>query len=99
MTIENYFTATNLIHNISEEEYERVKLLSKVFDAISRTTYQSLYIIDYYKKNFLYVSDNPLFLCGHTSEEVRDMGYLFYIQHVPEKEQSMLMEQIGRAHV
>lgn len=92
MTIENYFTATNLIHNISDEEYERVKLLSKVFDAISRTTYQSLYIIDYYKKNFLYVSDNPLFLCGHTSEEVRDMGYLFYIQHVPEKEQSMLME-------
>ena len=25
-------------------------------------TYKSVYIIDYFKKNFLYVSENPLFL-------------------------------------
>ena len=55
-------------------------------------TYQSIYIIDYYRKNFLYVSDNPLFLCGHTADEVRQMGYGFYLSHVPENEVPMLTE-------
>ena len=30
----------------------------------------SIYIIDYFRKNFLFVSDNPLFLCGHSADEV-----------------------------
>ena len=60
--------------------------------AFAQTTYQSIYIIDYYRKNFLYVSDNPLFLCGHTADEVRQMGYGFYLSHVPEDEVPMLTE-------
>ena len=63
---------------------------------ISRTTDKSIYVIDYFKKSFLYVSDNPLFLCGHTAEEVKEMGYMFYINNVPEEEQEMLTE-INRA--
>lgn len=27
-------------------------------DAFSRTTYKSVYVIDYYRQNFLYVSNN-----------------------------------------
>ena len=89
---EDFFTFSNAVSNISEEEYQKNDFLIDIFDAISRTTSQSLYIIDYYKKNFLYVSPNPLFLCGHTAEEVKDLGYMFYINHVPIEEQTMLTE-------
>ena len=29
----------------------------------------------YVEAALLYVSDNPLFLCGHTADELRQMGY------------------------
>ncbi len=38
------------------------------------------------------MSDNPLFLCGHTAKEVKELGYSFYLEHVPEDEQKMLVE-------
>ena len=38
------------------------------------------------------MSDNPLFLCGHTADEVRQMGYGFYLSHVSEDEVPMLTE-------
>ena len=43
-------------------------------EAFSRLTYKSVYIIDYYKRNFLYVSQNPLFLCGLSPEEVKEFA-------------------------
>lgn len=90
--IEDFFITANSVYNISEEEYQQKELLIKSFEAISRSTYQSIYIIDYYKKNFLYVAENPLFLCGHTSEEIKKLGFMFYINHVPLQEQKMLTE-------
>lgn len=90
--IDDFFMLSNTVSDIPEREYQKVDLLVDVFNAISRTTYQSLYIIDYYKKNFLYVSDNPLFLCGCTAKEVQQAGYMFYLDHVPEQEQAMLIE-------
>jgi DNA-binding CsgD family transcriptional regulator len=88
---EDFFILSNEV-NIAEEEYLKLDILIDTLDAISRTAYQSLYIIDYYKRNFLYVSDNPLFLCGHTAKEVRSLGYAFYIEHVPMEEQIILTE-------
>lgn len=90
--VDDFFILSNYVHDISEEEYKKADLLIKVFDALARTTYHSIYIIDYYRQNFLYVSDNPLFLCGHTSEEVKELGYMFYLKHVPSREQNMLTE-------
>ena len=94
--VDDFFMLSNTVSNIPEEEYQKVYILIDVFDAISRITNQSLYIIDYYKKNFLYVSSNPLFLCGHSAKEIQELGYMFYIKYVPEQEQLMLTE-INRA--
>lgn len=91
VTVKDFFLPTNSVNNIPDDEYQKINVLINTFEAISRTTYQSLYVIDYFKKNFLYVSNNPLFLCGYTAEEVRDMGYLFYIRNVPPEEQEMLL--------
>ncbi len=61
-------------------------------DAFSRTAYNSVYIIDVLQKTFLYVSDNPLFLCGHTASRVTAMGYRFFLKQVPKKDLELLFE-------
>jgi hypothetical protein len=80
----------NSIADIPDEKYQKTDILINTFEAISRTMYQSLYIIDYFRKDFLYVSANPLFLCGYTAAEIKEIGYMLYIKNVPEEEQEML---------
>ena len=61
-------------------------------DAMARCGNYSLYVIDYNRRNFLYVSPNQPFLCGRAPEEVKEKGYEFYFDVVPEDEIRMLLE-------
>ncbi len=62
----------------------------EVVKAFARLTYESVYLIDYTNMSFEYVSENPLFLCGHSAEEVLQLGYEFYFRNVPEKDLALL---------
>ena len=66
-------------------EMEDLSYLEAV-QALARMTYKSIYIIDHQKKSFEYISDNPLFLCGYSPEEVEQMGFDFYNQCIPPQE-------------
>lgn len=44
-----------------------------------------------FQAEFLYVSPNPMFLCGQSQERVRELGYRFYLDYVPENELSLLL--------
>jgi DNA-binding CsgD family transcriptional regulator len=64
----------------------------EVVDTISQLTYNSIYIIDYKKQNFEYVSNNPLFLCGLSPDEVKKKGYTFYFDFVPKEDVEFLIK-------
>jgi transcriptional regulator, luxR family domain protein len=81
---------------IDDEQYTGLQPYIDSAKALARITYKSLYIIDYYRMNFLYVSDNPLFLCGESVETVQEEGYDFYYNHVPEDDLEFLT-QVNRA--
>jgi len=85
-------TLINKIDQVSEEDRKQAINYLESIDALARTTYKSLYVIDYEKKGFDYVSDNPLFLCGNTPDEVRQMGYEFYFKHVIEEDLELLLK-------
>ena len=87
-----FFIPANSVYNISDEEYERIELLINAAKAFARATHQCVYIIDYFRKGFLYVSDNIEMLCGEPVDKVREFGYDLYLKHVPEEEQRMLLE-------
>lgn len=78
-----------------QRQKEQVNLPSiEVLKALASMTYKSIYILDHEKRKFEYISDNPLFLCGHSVQEVQTMGFDFYIHCVPEEEQDVLRQSI-----
>lgn len=84
--------AGNNVCTIDEKQYKKLDTIIQTVKTMSRALYQSVYIIDYHKNEFLYVSDNPLFLCGHTAKEIKDGGYSVHAQHVSEEEIKKLLE-------
>lgn len=90
--IKSFFHPVNPQMNIPDCEYDRIGLCIVMAKALARNTNHSLYIIDYNRKNFLYVSSNPLFLCGHSPKDVQQKGYAFYFDVVPSDEINRLME-------
>ena len=90
--IDDFFIDKNRVDGITEEDYERVQPKIEAVAAAARTTTNSIYIIDYHKRNFLYSSENPML----APVGLKDMGYSLYIDYVPKEEQAMLLE-INRA--
>ncbi|MDE6301250.1 MAG: helix-turn-helix transcriptional regulator [Muribaculaceae bacterium] len=90
--LNDFFIPDNEVRHPEELDYSRVDEYIRSAEAFSRSTYQSVYIIDYYRQKFLFVSPNSLFLCGMTPEEMIQLSYRFYLEYVPEQEQSLLLE-------
>lgn len=90
-TLDDFFIPDNEVRLPEELDYSHVDEYIRSVEAFSRSSYQSVYIIDYFRQNFLYVSPNPMFLCGLSPERVKELGYRFYLDFVPEDEQPMLL--------
>lgn len=80
----------NNIGKISEADHLQQKDYLEAVKCFARLTYESIYVIDYEKMAFEYVSENPLFLCGYSPEEVLNLGYAFYFKNVLEKDLELL---------
>lgn len=90
--LNSFFSLKNSIGNLTDTDISQTADYLEVVEAFTRTTYKSVYVIDYEKKGFEYVSDNPLFLCGNTAAEVQKMGYEFYFKYVPEADLELLLK-------
>lgn len=88
---EKFFISGNRIEHPENLDYSRVNEYISAAEAFARSTYQSIYIIDYFLKKFLYVSPNPMVLCELTPEQMMEINYRFYLEYVPTDEQDMLV--------
>lgn len=89
---EDFFIHTNVIPFIDDKEYGIVSVLYSALDAFARTSYKSLYVVDYYKQDFLYVADNPLFLGELSADEVKEKNFEYYINHIYDTDLSLFLE-------
>ena len=80
----------NKIEATSEADKFQFGNYLEVVKSFAKITYQSIYVIDYEEMKFEYVSNNPLFLCGFSAEEVLEMGYEFYFNNVPTEDLQLL---------
>lgn len=90
--ISDFFEPIKTIQYIGSDNYAKVEGYLNALKAVSKVCDLSYYIIDYYRKDFLYVSPNPLFLSGYLREEVLKMGYDFYDVCVPLEDLELLIE-------
>ena len=88
----NFFLRSNEVNHISKEDYAKVEVLVNAVKAFARSTYQCVYIIDYFHQDFVYASNNLAYLCGLEPEQLIEAGYQMYIDHVPEDDLQMLLE-------
>ncbi|HET7118601.1 MAG TPA: helix-turn-helix transcriptional regulator [Hanamia sp.] len=95
ISVSDFFKPIHLDSVPSAYDYGMVKYYTRVADALSQLLYHSIYLIDYYKRGFLYVSDNPLFLCGKSATQVMQAGYSFYLKNVPYEDLKLLLEING----
>lgn len=92
ISIQDFFKPIPLDSVPSAKDYESIQSYIHLANTLSHLTYQTIYLIDYYKRGFHYVSENPLFLCGRTPKQVLSSGYLFYLENVPEKDLQLLLQ-------
>lgn len=90
--IKDIFFLSNSVEDINESDYAKVDLIIETIKAFVRTTYQHVYIIDYHRRNFVYVSNNIEKLCGADAQKIKNPGYRLYIDNVPLEDLKMLLE-------
>ncbi|MBZ9730118.1 helix-turn-helix transcriptional regulator [Salegentibacter sp. JZCK2] len=90
--VNSFFSFKNSVEQLSDSDTAQLSNYIEAIIAFTRTTNKSIYVIDYEKKGFEYVSDNPLFLCGHSAQAVLEMGYEFYFKHVPAEDLKLLLK-------
>lgn len=66
--VQDFFKPVHLDENIKDSDYESIKQIIEIVKSLSEVTYQTIYLVDYYRRNFLYVSDNPFFLSGSSAK-------------------------------
>lgn len=90
--INAFFNNRNKVSSLTDDDYKRLTsdYLAPI-RAFARATYAGIYVIDYLNRGFEFVSENPLFLCGNTPDEVLRMGYSFYFKHVPKSDLNLLL--------
>lgn len=92
MNIHKLFNEWNKVTDTVHFSKEQIAQLIHLIKLVMLDEYESFYIIDYSQKRFVYVHDNPLFLCGHSAHEVQDMGYKFYARYVHPEDIPFLFE-------
>ena len=63
----NFFLHSNEVNHISKEDYAKVEVLVNAVKAFARSTYQCVYIIDYFHQDFVYASNNLAYLLTSSS--------------------------------
>ncbi|MDU1903897.1 MAG: helix-turn-helix transcriptional regulator [Dysgonomonas sp.] len=81
---------------VPKDWYIEVDNIIGILDKISSALNISFYLVDNTSQSFLYVSKNPLFLCGYTPEFVKNSGYKFY-EKVVSYEDILFLSQINKA--
>lgn len=52
----------------------------------------TFFVIDYQKKTFDFISDNPIFLCGYSIDEIKRLGLEYFEKVIPADDFNMIVE-------
>lgn len=77
---------------ITESDYRDINTVIDVAKAFTRVTYKFVYIFDFHRLNFQFVSDNFRHLCDENPEMVKKKGTHFFSDYFPEESLEFIVE-------
>ena len=87
-SLDYFFNNRNHITSVSEEEYNYTSFIINALNTIIDTSDTGFYIIDYYRHNLLYISENITRWSGISVDSISRYG----IDFLPDDEFDMLVE-------
>jgi len=97
LTIQDFIKHPYIIDKIDEQEYARKDIYIETVASFSRSFYQPIFVVDFYKQDLLYVSGNLRYLCGLSGEQLKASPNTLYFDFVPEDEEEILKEIVFKA--
>lgn len=78
--------------DVCDADYRTLQLGARIhtLETTSLHTYKTYLVFDFYKKEFVYVSSNPLFLFQNSAENVKKEGITFYQNRLVDGEREFL---------
>ncbi|MGL5681519.1 MAG: response regulator transcription factor [Marinifilaceae bacterium] len=95
MGIKGFNAFQNYISDIENSYYLQLEAFITILEGMARITNDCVYLVDFYKGEVPYISNNPLFLCGMTPAEVQKMGIEFSKTYTPHTDNKMTVELIS----
>lgn len=77
---------------ITDKDYQQAQFLVDAVQAFDQSIYQTVFILDNFRNNFLYLSDRSFFYGTRPIEEIKAEGYGFFVNNAPEEEADWLAE-------
>jgi DNA-binding NarL/FixJ family response regulator len=66
------------------------------FEALASICRGSVYVFDFQENCFRYINNHDLFLCGHSADEVKRLGYSFYPEIIHPDDMPLLKKIVRR---
>ena len=82
----------NIIKAPSQKDCKKIECIVNTIEALARCTKKGMYIIDYHKRNFLFVSQGIAELFEKTQKEILNAGGNIYTELIPEEDQNIIQE-------
>ena len=80
------------ISDVSEQDYADLGAMLETLDIISSEIPQYVYVVDYFKRNIMYASYNPISSLGYTFDEFKRIGYTLHLSHMTDEEFQLLVK-------
>jgi len=90
--IKTFFNPSNIVGDVDDGKYKMLGGITKMADAIVRTSGCGIYILDYFKQDVAFVSDNIAKWCGILHNEVEQGGYDVFFKYISEEDFRLLTD-------
>jgi len=90
--VNDFYRSFQFSYQINERSQQKIEAYIEFARELSELTSQSIYLVDYSKRKFIYVSDNPILLCGRSAQRVQEAGFMFFLKNVPDDDVRMLLK-------
>lgn len=92
MLTSDFFNALNSIKDVDDSDYYNIDNVITSLSVVADKLDYGIYILDYFQKKILFVSDNIAVWCGISKTEIEDKGYEAYLSYVSKNDLALLTE-------